>query len=118
MHSRKIILVLALLALAVGQVTLAHHSASHINHGFSQEITISQSAHDEHQHDKDGKDKKKHECPECLLTKSLQTAFYNTPTTFSFTPHSEAIRLQQYSFASVLDSYNSNTPRAPPVTLI
>ncbi len=99
----------------LGQVTLAQHSASHIDHGFSQEITVSQSTNDEHQHDKDNK---KHECPECLLTKSLQAAFYNTPVTLAFVLQSEVPLPQQYSFATVVNRYNSNSPRAPPVTLI
>ncbi len=115
MNLRKLVSIWALLALMLAQVTLAQHSASHIDHGFSQEITASQSAHDEHQHDKDNK---KHECPECLLTKSLQAAFYNTPVTLAFFIQSDVILPQQYSFANFVRRYNSNSPRAPPTILI
>lgn len=115
MHSRKLVSIWALLALMLGQVTLAQHSASHIDHGFSQEITVSHNLCDEHQHDKEDQ---KHECPECLLTKSLQAAFYNTPVTLAFALKSEVLRPQQYSVATVVNRYNSNSPRAPPVTLI
>lgn len=112
---KKFISLWALLALMFGQVTLAQHSASHIEHGFFQEITVSQSTHDEHQHDKNNK---KHECPECLLTKSLQTAFYNAPVTLSFSLQKEALKLQQQSFVISLNRYKANSPRAPPAILI
>ena len=104
----------ALLALMLGQVTLAQHSASHIDHGFSH-VVSSHADHDEHHNDKD---EKKHECPECLLTKSLQTAFYNTPFTLSFVPQVKTLVLQQRLSVVSLKQYNSNTPRAPPATLI
>lgn len=105
----------ALLAVMLGQVTLAQHSASHIDHGFSQEVVASHSGHNEDQHDKDNK---QHECPECLLTKSLQAAFYNTSVTLAFVLQSEVLLHQQPSFATDANRYNSNSPRAPPVTLI
>ena len=61
----------------LGQVALAQHSAKHIDHGFPQEIAAFHDDHDEHHHDDE--ENKEHECSECLLTQSLQTAFYNVP---------------------------------------
>ena len=116
MHLRKLILIWALLALMLGQVTLAQHSVSHIDHGFSHAVS-SHGDHDEHHNDKDNNNKK-HECPECLLTKSLQTAFYNAPFTLSFVPQVETLVLQQRISVVSLKQYNSNTPRAPPAILI
>lgn len=116
MDFRKFISVWALLALMVGQVLLAQHSATHIDHGFSQEVVVaSDEVNDSHHHDEDSK---KHECPECLLTKSLQTAFYHGPVTLSFAPQVKALILQPESSIFYLNHYNSNSPRAPPVTLI
>ena len=115
MHFRNFISTWALLALMLGQVTLAQHSASHIDHGFPQESLTSYDENHEHQDDKDNK---KHECPECLLTKSLQTAFYNTPFTLSLVPEVETLALLQRFSVVSLNRYNSNSPRAPPATLI
>jgi hypothetical protein len=114
MHFKKFISLWALLALMLGQVTLAQHNASHIDHGFSQAVT-SHGGQDEHQNDKDNK---KHECPECLLTKSLQTAFYNVSVALSFTSEAEALVPQQQSLTIAVNLYKANSPRAPPTLLI
>lgn len=99
----------------VGQVALAHHSASHIDHGFSQELTASYNDHSNHKQDHH---KKKHECPECLLTKSLQSAFYNAPVTLSFTAQGEVLTTTQQSLTIAVNRYKANPPRAPPAFLI
>lgn len=105
----------ALLALMLGQVALAQHSASHIEHGFSQEIVASHDAGDTHHHDKKNK---KHDCPECLLTKSLQTAFYNAATISVVTSGSKTLALPKQSYLIVERPYRANAPRAPPTILI
>ena len=115
MRFKKIISIYALLALLFGHVTLAQHSAAHIEHGFVQEISVSYSDHDEHQHDHEDT---KHECPECLLTKSLQTAFYNESATLFFASHADSLPAQQYSLVISAKLFNSNSPRAPPYILI
>ena len=115
MHFRKFISIWALLALMIGQVTLAQHSASHIDHRFSQEIAVSHDGHDKHQSDKS---KKKHECPECLLTKSLQAAFYNAPSTLLVTLGAETFATTQQSLTIAVNRYQANPPRAPPAILI
>ena len=99
----------------LGQVALAQHSASHIEHGFSQEILASHSGHDEHQNDQDNK---KHDCPECLLTKSLQTAFYNAPAIFVVNLGSETLVVPKQSYLIAKNRYRTNSPRAPPINLI
>lgn len=115
MHLKKIISLWALLALIFGQITLAHHSASHIDHGFSQEISITHDVGDNHHHHKDNK---KHKCPECLLTKSLQTVFYNAPITLFFSSKIENIAPVKQSLIVYGFYYNPNSPRAPPAILI
>lgn len=105
----------ALLALLFGQIALAEHSASHIDQGFSQEIVITHSHHDEHQH---GGNHNKHECPECVLTQSLQAAFYNVLDILLPSQHAEILRpTQQYVVVSI-GRYKAHPTRAPPVILI
>ena len=115
MSFRKFISIWALLALMLGQVTLAQHSASHIDHGFSQEVTTSHNDHSDHKQDPH---KKKHECPECLLTKSLQAAFYNTPVTLAFALQAETLAQIQQPITIAVNRYKANSPRAPPAFLI
>jgi len=100
----------------LGQVTLAQHSATHIEHGFPQEIMASHDDHDDHHHDH-GEDNEPHECPECLLTKSLQTAFYNAPIALSIIISVRAITLPKQSHIVSSSRYKSNAPRAPPFIL-
>lgn len=115
MDFKKLISIWALLALILGQIALSEHSASHIEHGFSQETVASNDIHDGHHHDKDSK---KHECPECLLAKSLQTAFYSAPIELSFSLKAEVVALTTQIPTISINRYNSNTPRAPPTDLI
>ena len=113
MHFRKLVSLWALLALMFGQVALAHHSATHIDHRISYESASTYN--DEHN---DQEESTKHQCPECVLTKSLQTAFYNATATLFYASQAEVLLPQEYSFATVVNRYNSNSPRAPPAILI
>lgn len=113
MHLKKFVSLWALLALLLGQVALAQHSANHTDHGVSFELSSSHS--DDHDHQEKSK---KHQCPECVLTKSLQTAFYNAPVTLSFNFRTEVLLPQQYFIVTAVNHYNSNSPRAPPAILI
>lgn len=117
MHFRRLISLWALLALMLGQIALAEHSATHIDHGFSQETVVLHGDHngDHHQHDQDTD---KHECPECVLTQSLQTAFYLLPTVLFSTPKAETFTLTQKSPTISSNRYKAHPPRAPPTTLI
>lgn len=114
MHFRKFISLWALLALMLGQIALAQHSASHIDHGISFELTSS--GNDEHHHHQE--DSKKHQCPECVLTKSFQTAFYNISTALSFAINIEILTPAQQDLLISINHYKAQNPRAPPVTLI
>lgn len=102
----------------LGQTILAQHSASHIEHDFSQKVlALHDHNHDEHHHKHDTPHQK-HECPECLLTKSLQTAFYHAPITLSIIIRAEAFSLQQDYEVVSLNPYRAHPPRAPPAHLI
>ena len=119
MHFRKFITIWALLAIMFGQVALVQHSATHIEHGFSQEIVASYDDH-HHHHDEDqhDEDNEPHECSECFLINSLQTAFYNDPVTLPVVLEAEYSTLFEQSFIASNRRYTSNPPRAPPTFLI
>ncbi len=117
MDFRKLISIWALLALMLGQVALAQHSATHIDHGISLEFVSSHSDDYTHDHN-DREEGNKHQCPECVLTKALQTAFYNASTTL-FPASQTGATVQTYqSFKVAINRYKTNAPRAPPVVLI
>ena len=111
MHFRKFLTIGALLTIMLGQVALAQHSATHIEHEFSQEIVV---CHDDH-HDED---REPHECSECFLINSLQTAFYNDPVTLLVVLEAEHLTLLEKSLIVSNTRYTSNPPRAPPTFLI
>lgn len=115
MHFRKLISTWTLLALLLGQFGLAQHSATHIDHGFSQEIAT---LHDGHKDDDHDHQTQKHSCPECVLTKSLQTAFYNAPVLAFIHSEVESYVFSSQSNVGVGVKYKANVPRAPPVLLI
>ena len=99
MRSRNLISLWVLLALVLGQFVLAQHSATHIEHGFSQEI-IAESHHEGHDHDHHHGDEEKraHECSECFLIQSLQVAFYNAPATLFVSLNLDYLAIpEQYS---------------------
>lgn len=114
MHFKKSISVWALLALIFGQLILAQHNAVHIEHGFSQEIA---SFHDGHKHDHD-EEEKEHQCPECLLTETLNIGFYHHSTIVFMVPTTSGFTLQEKSDYILSARYQANLPRAPPVVLI
>lgn len=95
----------------LGQLSLAEHNATHIDHGFSQEIVSSHDGHDNHDHDEQNNE---HSCPECVLTKSLQTAFYNAPTLDFIHPEVQSYVLLSQSNVIVGARYKAHSPRAPP----
>lgn len=114
MSFRKIISLWALLALVMGQIALSQHSAAHIDHGFAVEHTAALHMDDHHSDHENNK----HECPECSLTKSLQTAFYNAPALFI-----SAVDLHFLTPPTQVNIVNgilskANPPRAPPTFLI
>lgn len=117
MRFKKFTLIWALLVLILGQAALVEHNVAHMDHGFSQETATFHGHHDEHQHDND-ENNEKHECPECLLTQSLQTAFYNAPVALSLVTKTEILTPQQQYFTIAINRYKANSPRAPPVNLI
>ena len=67
----------AVLALAVAQIAVAQHSTVHPYHAF--EVSIDQHADvGQHHHEEgEGHDDVSHVCPEFLLSKSIETAFYS-----------------------------------------
>lgn len=116
MHFKKIISVWAILALAFAQIAIAQHNAVHLGHGF-QSIQVGQQANIDHERDNEDTPPS-HECPECLLVKSLQTAFHaDSALTVDFTLGQNLFSPDDSSFipSTVASAYN---PRAPPVLLI
>lgn len=114
---KRLIGVWAVLALAVAQLAVAQHSTVHPYHAF--EISIHQHAADEHHHEHDEEhDDISHVCPEFLLSKSIETAFYSdsaiVPLQIEGLGPFVATEAPVFSKASS-KAYN---PRAPPVLLI
>lgn len=78
MHAQRnnkvnLIAFILFLSLIFSQITIAAHAVLHPHHDFS--ITVVQ--HDDHHHDHNDEEKPEHQCPECLLNKSLQHALAN-----------------------------------------
>ena len=118
MHFRRFIAGWALLAIMLGQVALAQHSATHIEHGFLQEIsTTSHEGHEDH-HDEDHHDSQKHNCSECALIQSLQTAFYHAPALLFTRIKAEPLTASTPFHIMAISHYKSSPPRAPPFILI
>ncbi len=103
----------ALLALLLGQVALADHSATHVDHDFQQEA--SSISHGDHNHDEDHK---AHECPKCVLTQSLQAAFYDASAILPLASQAEIITPLQQPVMVSIHQYNAHPARAPPAILI
>lgn len=115
MHFSKFILILALLALMFGQFSLAQHSASHIDHGFSDTIIeVSQVEHD-HDHKPE---QKKHECPECALTQLLQAALSSGSVILPIAPAINDVVVQAQSIELAAHRYKAHLSRAPPAVFI
>lgn len=117
---KKLIGVWAVLALAVAQIAVVQHNAVHPDHGFEVFTSLQVvDVHGDHQHDHDQDEKaSKHHCPECLLVKTLQTAFFSNSTAAPITIEGQgpffATEAPMLSKASSR-AYNS---RASPVLLI
>lgn len=116
MHVKKTISVWAIIALSFAQLAIAQHNAVHLDHGFHG-IEIDKHAGADHGHN-DENMPLSHECPECLLVKSLQTAFYAGQVISVDLTHEKALVVTiEAPFVShiITASYN---PRAPPFFLI
>ena len=112
MQVKKPILILILLGLFIAQFATAYHTAAHIDH----EISVITLNHDHQDHD-DHK-KSKHQCPECVLSKTLQVAFFHSSTYIFQQSYVEKTENKDTSvFVSYLEQ-KSNNPRAPPSFLI
>ncbi len=113
--SKRLIASLVLFALIFAQISIAKHALQHPDHAFSVAVSDVVSDHDQNH---DDKHHSKHKCPECLLTKSFQSAF-TADSSFDF---NVLVSLQTYSFAKndvaqtvIAANYQ---PRAPPAFLI
>lgn len=115
MHYKKFISLFALLALMLGQVAVAQHSAAHVDHGFIVQIS---SAHDDCNKSSHEDKESQHNCPECALQKTLQVALYHTPTVFIAPNETESLTLYSTSFKLIKHLRETNAPRAPPVIFI
>jgi ABC-type Zn2+ transport system substrate-binding protein/surface adhesin len=119
MHLKKFISLWALMALMLGQLALAEHNASHMDHHLSSDVVAVHYEDHGHEHDHDHqKETKEHQCPECLLTKSLQTAFFHSPKPLLVALSSEDLTSIHQSLAVKFYRNKANAPRAPPVILI
>ena len=121
MQFRKFTLIWTLLALLLGQIAFAEHSAVHIDHGFSIKIASSHNGHehDHHHHDhkKEQKDQK-HDCSVCVLTDTFQTAFYHTPVLNLISAELKSYQFAAHKNPVIATRYKSNSARAPPTNLI
>ena len=116
MNLRKLISVCALIAMLVAQVSIAQHSAVHVNHDVSLHL---EAAHLSADKDSDSdQQNKQHQCPECFLTKTLQSAFYNQELFLLPNSAVETASPASLMHAPIKLSSNANTARAPPRFLI
>jgi hypothetical protein len=119
MNVRKLISLCALITLLVAQVAIAQHSTIHVNHDVSLHQEASdQSANKADTHSDNEEQSKQHQCPECFLTKTLQSAFYNQEQALFPNRAAETDSPAHRMHAPVKLSYNANTARAPPRFLI
>tara|TARA_B100001179_G_scaffold225958_1_gene206385 strand:+ start:2208 stop:2549 length:342 start_codon:yes stop_codon:yes gene_type:complete len=113
MHFRKVIFSCLILAVFMAQFSIAQHEAVHPDHvlniTLNHQIETGQEDPDQH---------KQPDCAECLLTKTLQTAFYNSPSLITvdfplldnvFLPVEAVKQAKRFTFYHV---------RAPPLFLI
>jgi hypothetical protein len=116
MNLRKLISVCALIAMLVAQVSIAQHSAVHVNHDVS---LHQEAAHLSADKDSDSDQQNtQHQCPECFLTKTLRNAFYNQEPALFPNHAAETDSPASRIHAPIKLSYNANTARAPPRFLI
>ena len=120
MHFRKLISLWALLDLVLGQVALAQHKVTHIDHGASFELASAHNDkhdHNDHEHDDDQKNINEN-CQVCLLTNALVFAIVAETDDFSFTLTTSYNLSKNHGWlvnGNVHEPYN---PRAPPTFLI
>lgn len=112
---RKSVYLFALLAVLFAQLVTAHHHASHLVHdGFVADLV----AFDHSGHDNHDDQKQQHQCPECLLTKSLQIALHNDQTLkLTLVESASALFGHDDYYASTI-AYRPHNARAPPSFLI
>lgn len=120
MQKTRIISLWVIVAMMIGQIVIAQHHSVHISHNLVQEsydYSHNQHghSHDHHEHEEE---KSEHNCSECLLNQSLQTAFHNPPVTLFGDLTSERLAIFTQESVVVGSYYNPNAPRAPPITLI
>lgn len=116
MHFKRIIAAWAILALAFAQLAIAQHNAVHLDNSYT-EIQAQDHADAHHEHGGETPPSQ-HNCPECLLVKSLQAAFYvDSALHVDFTLYQQALPISETLLLSqtTTSAYN---PRAPPVLLI
>ena len=109
---RKYISAGLLLVFVFAQIAFAHHSTVHSDHGFS---TYQLSYGDPHKSDK----KTSHQCPECVLIKSLQTSFPSDEILISLikVDVDKGLSFSNKEGRSYKKT-SSNQSRAPPAILI
>ncbi len=117
MRFKKFIAMWALLGLMLGQIALAEHNAAHIDHHISVEIAAADCA-DHQEEDEHPDNAKSHQCPECVLTKSLQVALYNAPTALLSFSRIDILVPPEDSFGISKNRDKANFARAPPYILI
>ncbi len=113
--SKRLITCLALFALIFSQISIVKHALQNSDRVFS--IAAFDVIFD-HDQKHDDKHHSKHKCPECLLTKSFQSALTSDGSFDFYIP----VSLESYSFAKndvVQNIIPANyRPRAPPAFLI
>jgi|TARA_R110000868_G_scaffold219564_4_gene470633 hypothetical protein len=115
MSFRKTISVLAVLAFAFAQIAIAQHNAVHFDHGF--EGQMAQHVDVDHG-EPDKRAPSSHVCPEYLLSKTLQVAFYAEDVlSIDFSLGNDLFSPVEISFVSHATALPYN-PRAPPVLSI
>ena len=130
MRFKQFISVWAFLALALGQLALADHNASHLAHELPQAISIAHNdTHDKHlhadhkhengNHQNHGQDdNQKHECPECLFAKTLQHALLDSAVLFEASGFIISAKSQPKTIILSNGNPKANAARAPPTFLI
>jgi len=116
MQSKRIICAWAIFALVFAQLAIAQHNAVHAYHSL-EKLHVESHVDEDYQHDDENKPRS-HECPEYLLVKILQVAFYSDVTSaILLTGDANLYIPAEKPFVSdvAASPYQS---RAPPVHLI
>lgn len=114
---KRLIGLWAVLALAVAQIAVAQHSTIHPYHAF--EVSVDQHDGHDHQHEQDEEHSDiSHICPEFLLAKSIETAFYSDSAVVPVQIEAHGLFVAVESSIVSKASSKAYNPRAPPVLLI